>query len=92
MSALAACLPEIAVKHRFTAFTVALVALLVFAAFATGLQAHDRIITRTQTVKLTVQQQYGAPAQTIDGAQINQALTGFTCDVYRDGPTVICHR
>lgn len=62
------------------------------AAFLAGTMLHSHTFVRHTTTRLTVQQQYGQPTQSIPGANVNRALAGFTCDVYRTAQTLICHR
>lgn len=76
---------------KIDAIIVALVVFVAAAGFAGGLLAHAPTFTNTRTHRLTVAEQYGAPSQSLPGAQVNQALTGMTCDVYVARKTVLCH-
>lgn len=77
---------------RHAEYGAVILALLAFpAGFAAnyGLRAHT--YTRTRVTHLSVQQQYGKPSTSVDGAQVNSQLAGEVCDVYDAKRTVICH-
>lgn len=77
----------IAVEHRSTVAALLIAAVGMAAAFGGGLLAHAPTITHT----VKVEKAWGKPSQSVDGAQVSQALAGLTCDVYQSRKTVVCH-
>lgn len=78
------------VKARGEAFIWLFVILAFAAGFAANYERRAIVVTRHSVTRLSVEQQYGRPTQTVDGAQINQGLAGLTCAVYASRKTVIC--
>jgi hypothetical protein len=73
--------------RKIEALALALVLVCMGAAYFGGTLAHAKTITRTVKVEKT----WGAPTQSVDGAQVSQALAGLTCDVFQSRKTVVCH-
>jgi hypothetical protein len=69
-----------------------LAAILAAVSFYGGRASGAVLVTHTRVQHTTLAQEYGKPSQSVDGAQINPNLTGFTCDVYQAKQAIICHR
>lgn len=74
-------------KVKTEALQIILVGLVVAIAYVGGTVGHARTITHTRTV---TRSPYTHPSQTIDGAQINSQLAGYTCSYYAQQKTLVC--
>ena len=85
---------HVPVKHRTDAFMYLFVVFAFALGFATNLLYREHVVTQVRVTHPGVKQLLGHPVQSVAGAQINQALTGLTCDVYASGQTLralYCH-
>jgi hypothetical protein len=79
----------VSVDSRFTLLYVAIAVVVFVAGFAANFEMRAHYSVTTRTVK--VERSWGEPSQSVPGGQVNQALTGLTCDVYGARKTVVCH-
>ena len=84
-------LKHIPVLHRAPGFELIFVGLAFVLGFATNLLYREHVVTQVRVTHPSVSQLLGKPTQSVDGAQINQGLTGLTCDVYQTKRVVYCH-
>lgn len=84
--------PTVPAKHRVEALIWILVGIAFLAGFVGGTLRKERVVTHTRVTHPSVSQQLGKPDQTVAGAQINQALSGLSCDVYQSKAVIYCHR
>ena len=82
---------HVPVKARGEAFTYIFVGLAFVLGFATNLLYRSHTFTQVRVTHPSVSQLPGRPTTSVDGAQINQGLTGLTCDVYQTKRVVYCH-
>lgn len=79
---------KIPVLKRVPALELVFVGLAFLAGCGAMLGAKTRVITHNVT---TVRSPYTHPDQTVNGAQVNSQLAGFTCDFYTSQRTMVCH-
>ena len=92
-----AALRWIPVEWRFVILACGAALLVLASGVYTGLQLHAPTITRTRQVVhapssgAALAAAWGKPDTQVDGAQVNPALKGTTCDVYQARKAILCY-
>lgn len=77
------------ISYRFAAIYASLFGIVAVVSFGGWYLGGQHYVNRTHVVK--VEKSWGTPDETIAGAQVNEALSALTCDVYGSKNTVVCH-